>query len=69
MGNAGSVTFSVVADGRTLLTTPTVTGASAGAPIDVDVTGASIVDLIVADAGDGNGNDHADWAGARLRCS
>jgi len=69
VGNAGSVTFSVVADGRTLLSTPTVTGSAAGTPIDVDLTGATIVDLIVGDAGNGNGNDHADWAAARLACS
>ena len=69
VGNAGSVTFSVVADGRTLLSTPTVTGSAAGTPIDVDITGATIVDLIVGDAGNGNGNDHADWAAARLTCS
>jgi beta-galactosidase GanA len=69
VGDAGSVTFSVVADDRTLLTTPAVTGASAAVPIDVDVTGATIVDLIVGDGGNGNGNDHADWAAARLSCS
>ena len=69
VGNAGSVSFSVIADGRTLLSTPTVTGAEAGIPIDVDITGATIVDLIVGDGGNGNGNDHADWAAARLTCS
>jgi hypothetical protein len=69
VGNAGSVTFSVLADGRTLLTTPTVTGSSAALPIDVDVTGATIVELVVGDGGDGNGNDHSDWAAARLTCS
>jgi beta-galactosidase GanA len=69
VGGAGSVTFGVLADGRTLLSTPTVTGASAALPIDVDVTGATVVDLVVGDAGDGNGSDHADWADARLTCS
>ena len=68
-GTAGSVTFSVLADGRTVLTTPVLTGSAAGLPIDADVTGATIVDLVVGDGGDGNGNDHADWAGARLTCS
>jgi hypothetical protein len=69
VGDAGSVTFSVVADDRTLFTSPTVTGASAAVPIEVDVTGATIVDLIVGDGGNGNGSDHADWAAARLACS
>jgi hypothetical protein len=69
VGNAGSVTFSVLADGRTLLTTPTLTGTSAALPVDVDVTGATILDLVVGDGGNGNGSDHADWADARLTCS
>jgi len=38
-------------------------------PIDVDVTGATILDLVVGDGGNGNGTDHADWADARLTCS
>ena len=69
VGNAGSVTFTVLADGRSLLTTSTVTGAAAAVPVDVDVTGATIVELIVGDGGNGNGSDHADWADAHLTCS
>jgi beta-galactosidase GanA len=69
VGSAGSVTFSVLADGRTLLTTPTVTGNSAAIPVDVDVTGTTVLDLVVGDGGNGNGSDHADWAEARLTCS
>jgi hypothetical protein len=51
------------------VSTPTLTGASAAVPVDVDVTGAAIVELVVGDGGDGNGSDHADWADARLSCS
>jgi beta-galactosidase GanA len=69
VGNSGSVTFSVVADGTIAYTSPTVTGASAPLPIEVNVAGARIVDLVVGDAGDGNGLDHADWADARLTCT
>jgi O-glycosyl hydrolase len=65
----GSVTFSVVADGKTLTTTPVVTGASAAQPLDVDVTGAQQLDLVVGDGGDGNAHDHSDWADARLTCA
>lgn len=65
---AGSVTFSVIADGRTLVTTPTIHGRQAAVPIDVDVSGAQVVDLRVGDAGDGNGNDHGDWATPTLTC-
>jgi beta-galactosidase GanA len=68
-GNTGTVTFSVVLDGKTLITTPTVTGSTPAISIDVPVTGGQVVDLIVGDAGDGNGNDHGDWANPVLTCS
>lgn len=68
-GDGGSVTFSVVLDGKTLITTPTVTGSTPAVSIDVPVTGGQVVDLIVGDAGDGNGNDHGDWADPVLTCS
>jgi beta-galactosidase GanA len=67
-GNGGTVTFSVVADGRTLVTTQTIRGKQAAVPIDVDVTGAQVIDLQVGDAGDGNGNDHGDWGAPTLTC-
>ncbi|MFG1811868.1 beta-galactosidase [Streptomyces sp. NPDC049040] len=67
-GGAGTVTFSVVADGRTLVTTQTIRGKQAAVPIDVDVTGAQVLDLKVGDAGDGNGNDHGDWGAPTLTC-
>ena len=69
VGNAGSVTFSVVADGTTLTTTPVLTGASSSIDINVPVTGAQVLDLVVGDGGDGNGNDHGDWANPTLTCS
>ncbi|WEO93383.1 beta-galactosidase [Streptomyces sp. FXJ1.172] len=67
-GGAGTVTFSVIADGKTLVTTPTLHGKQAALPIDVDVSGAQVMDLRVGDAGDGNGNDHGDWAMPTLTC-
>jgi hypothetical protein len=68
-GGAGTVTFSVIADGKTLITTPTVRAKQAAVPVDVDVTGAQVVDLRVGDAGDGNGNDHGDWGAPTLTCA
>ncbi|MFJ9564723.1 NPCBM/NEW2 domain-containing protein [Streptomyces fuscichromogenes] len=65
----GSVTFSVTADGRTLTTTPVLTGASAPVPLDLDVSGAQQLHLVVSDGGDGNAHDHADWSDARLVCA
>lgn len=69
---AGSVTFSVVADGRTLVTTPTLKGGATAVPLDVDVTGAQVVELVVGDGGDGgdgNGIDPGDWAVPTLTCT
>jgi hypothetical protein len=37
--------------------------------VDVPVTGIQQLELRVADAGNGNAYDHADWAGARVACS
>jgi beta-galactosidase GanA len=68
-GGGGTVTFSVIADGRTLVTTPTLRGKQTAVPIDVDVSGAQVVDLKVGDAGDGNGNDHGDWGTPTLTCA
>lgn len=69
VGTNGSVTFSVVSDGTTLNTTPVLTGSSASVSLDVDITGTQLLDLVVGDGGDGNGNDHGDWANAQLTCS
>ncbi len=68
-GGAGTVTFSVVADGKTLVTTLVIRGHQSATSLNVDVTGAQVLDLVVGDGGDGNGNDHADWADPVLTCS
>ena len=66
----GTVTFSVVGDGRTLTSTPaTVRGTDPGQQLTADVTGVQILHLVVGDAGDGNGDDHGDWALPTLTCS
>ncbi|HVX44570.1 MAG TPA: NPCBM/NEW2 domain-containing protein [Mycobacteriales bacterium] len=67
-GAGGTVTFSVIGDGRTLTQTPVVTGKSELLPLQVDITGVRQLDLVVGTGGDGQGNDHADWAGARVDC-
>ena len=66
--NNGSVTFSVAADGRVLTTTPVLRGGQPSMALNVNVTGAAQLDLVVGDGGDGNGLDHADWANAQLVC-
>ncbi|WP_233625455.1 glycoside hydrolase family 2 TIM barrel-domain containing protein [Actinoplanes sp. ATCC 53533] len=68
-GSAGSVTFEVWGDGSRLAQTGVLTGAAPAQRLDVDVTGVRRLELRVTDAGNGNGNDHADWAAARLACA
>ncbi|MFJ5613502.1 NPCBM/NEW2 domain-containing protein [Streptomyces sp. NPDC093221] len=65
----GSVTFSVVADGVTLWTSPVLTGASATVPVSVPVTGARHVHLKITPAATSLSGDHGDWAGARFHCA
>lgn len=67
-GDPGTVTFSVALDGTVLTTTPTLNGKSQPAVIDVPVTGGQVLDLVVGDGGDGNGNDHGDWVNPTLTC-
>ncbi|GIF72820.1 NPCBM/NEW2 domain-containing protein [Asanoa siamensis] len=62
------VTFTVLADGVTVFTSPAVTLASGPVPVDVDVTGRSTLRLVVGGGGNGIDFDHADWADARLLC-
>jgi alpha-galactosidase len=66
--STASVVFSVVADGATIYTSPTVTVASGPVAVDLNVTGRGTLHLLVGDAGDGINYDHADWADARLLC-
>jgi hypothetical protein len=64
----GSVVFQVWTDGTKLYDSGTLTGASATQSVSVNVTGKTQLQLVVTDGGNGNANDHADWANARLTC-
>jgi alpha-galactosidase len=66
-GNRGSVWFAVVADGAELYRSPTLRAGQEPEPVDLAVHGATVLDLLVGDAGDGPGWDHADWAEANVR--
>ena len=68
-GSAGSVTFEVWVDGELRARTGVLTGAGGAEKIDADLTGGTRLELRVTDGGNGNGNDHADWAAARLACA
>ncbi|MER5744720.1 endo-alpha-N-acetylgalactosaminidase family protein [Streptomyces sp. NPDC002225] len=67
--SAGSVQFSVLADGAEKVRSPVLRAADSAWTLEADVTGAGYVDLVVGDGGDGNGNDHADWGDARFHCA
>ena len=63
----GSVDFQVSADQELRYKTPaTLTGFDPPQKIRVDVKGVRRLVLVVADAGDGNEFDFADWGDARL---
>jgi len=62
----GSVVFQVWADGELLYDSGVMKYISPTQTVDVDVTGRQELVLVVTDAGDDFGCDHADWADARL---
>jgi hypothetical protein len=67
-GVAGTVQFAVYVDGVMEYQSAVMTQGDAAQYVEVDVTGASELRLVVTD---GNGNitcDHADWADPRLIC-
>src|SRR5688572_17756350 len=66
VGTKGSVAFRVLVDGVQRFDGGTMNNATAARNVDVDVTGASTLRLVITDGGDGSGFDHADWADARL---
>lgn len=64
-GSSGSVVFIVQVDGVEVFRSGVITGASATQSLDIDVTGAGTLTLIVDPNGSAN-NDHANWADAKL---
>ncbi|MGO1056822.1 NPCBM/NEW2 domain-containing protein [Crossiella sp. CA198] len=67
--NAGSVVFQVFADAAKVADSGVLTAADPAKPLQANVSGATLLRLVVTDAGDGQSNDHADWADVRLTCS
>jgi len=63
--DSGSVTFEVYADDKPLFKSGTVTRRDPWKIVDVALPkGTKLIRLVVGDAGDGIGCDHADWANA-----
>jgi alpha-galactosidase len=66
--DGGTVVFQVLADGQVRYDSGMVTRQDQPKPIEVDISGAASVDLVVTDGGDGNHWDISDWADAELVC-
>ena len=69
--DAGSVEFSVVADGKILWKSGVMRSGDVAKKLEVNFAGVKIKNLalLVSDAGDGISFDHADWADARFEIS
>jgi lysophospholipase L1-like esterase len=65
-GGNGSVVFQILVDGVLKYDSGTVRGTDAIKSINLDITAAQQITLLVQNAGDGYDFDHADWAGAKL---
>jgi N-acetylneuraminic acid mutarotase len=66
VGDRGSVVFQVYTDGNKVYDSGVMTGASATKNLSVSVAGTKELKLVVTDSGNGNSNDHADWAAPTL---
>ena len=65
-GDQGSVEFIVIGDGKVLWRSGVLKGGEAAKPVDVNLAGVQTLVLRVTDGGDGESNDHADWANAKI---
>jgi hypothetical protein len=61
-----TITIAVRVDRRVLWQSERLTGDAPAQRVDVNVTGAQRLALLVGDGGNGISGDHADWADARL---
>ena len=68
-GNNGSVVFEVYADGREIGRSGVLTGSMPAMNLTADVSGTTLLTLVVSDADDGITADHADWADAKVTCA
>jgi hypothetical protein len=68
VGTGGSVVFQAWADGVKVFDSGAMNGSSATQPVSVSVAGRTTLQLVVTDGGNGNAQDHADWAEARVQC-
>lgn len=62
----GSVEFIVVGDNKELWRSGVMKVGQPAKSVDVNLTGMKVLTLRATDGGDGEGNDHADWADAQI---
>lgn len=65
-GQRGSAVFIVEVDGKESFRSPVCRGGDAPVPVEVPLSGAKTLTLVLNDAGDGIAHDQADWAQASL---
>ena len=65
-GGKGSVRFIVSVDDKKVFDSGVMHGGNKAKEVNVSLTNASIMELIVEDGNDGNDSDHADWADATI---
>ena len=64
----GTVAFRVIVNGAQAFSSTVRNGSSPNLAVSVPVSGGAELRLQVTDGGDGNGEDHGDWADAKLLC-
>lgn len=57
----GSVTFSVIGDGKEIYNSGKIEAGTAAKPVELNIEGLNIVELVVTDGGDGTSGDRAAW--------
>jgi hypothetical protein len=62
----GTIAFEVWVDGEKAFESGPMGITTAAKPVDIDISGAKVLELRSLDGGDGITCDHADWADARL---
>ncbi|NOU75196.1 DUF4981 domain-containing protein [Paenibacillus sp. LMG 31458] len=65
-GTAGSIVFQVFLDGVKAFDSGMMSATTVSKAVNLDVKGVKELKLVIRDNGDGNGNDHGDWADAKL---
>jgi hypothetical protein len=61
-----TVVLQVWVDGKKLFDSGPMDRTMPAKPVEVDITGAAVLELRTLSGGDGGSGDHADWANARL---